>query len=180
MIKIILAAVVLILLSACTQTAKPTPKPVAKHKVMKHEMMKTHMKMFQTVDAKDAHLVQKGEHKNSCIVCGMNLVKFYKTSHTAVEDGVEKQYCSIHCLANDLSKGKELQNPMVVDTKTLKFIPVLEAYYVVGSDVKGTMSRVSKYAFSSLSDAEKFQAKHGGEIMDFRAALDKAKEDFKH
>lgn len=170
------------LLSACTQTLKPKPttKHVAKPKVMKHHAMKMNTKMFQTVDAKDAHLVQKGEHKNSCIVCGMNLVKFYKTSHTAVDEGVEKQYCSIHCLASDLAKGKELQNPMVVDTKTLKFIPVLEAYYVVGSDVKGTMSRVSKYAFSSLSDAKKFQAKHGGEIMDFRAALDKAKEDFKH
>jgi nitrous oxide reductase accessory protein NosL len=151
------------------EVAKPMPK--------KKKMCKG--KMFQTVDKKDATLVQEGKNKNSCAVCGMNLVKFYKTSHMAEYNGKPVQYCSIHCLEHHLEDGVEVKNPRVVDVSTLKFIPVLEAYYVVGSDLRGTMSRVSKYAFSSLEDAKKFQAKHGGKIMDFRAALEKAKEDFK-
>jgi nitrous oxide reductase accessory protein NosL len=186
MIKIISAIVVMIALSACTQTVKPLPtkqavnKQTTKQNTVKQKNKKKpmKMKMFQTVDPKDALLVQKGEKRNACIICGMNLTKFYKTSHIATYGDKEVQYCSIHCLEDHLHSGAEVKNPQVVDVTSLKFIPVLEAYYVVGSDVKGTMSRVSKYAFSSLEDAKAFQKKHGGDIMDFRAALEKAKEDF--
>jgi nitrous oxide reductase accessory protein NosL len=41
------------------------------------------------------------------------------------------------------------------------------------------MTRVSKYAFSNLEDAKKFQKLYGGEIMDFNGAHEKAKEDFR-
>jgi nitrous oxide reductase accessory protein NosL len=82
-------------------------------------------------------------------------------------------------LANHIKEGAELENPMVVDVTSLKFIPVTEAYYVVGSDVRGTMSMVSKYAFKNLDDAKAFQKKHGGEIMDFYSAWQVAKKDFK-
>ena len=35
--------------------------------------------MFQSVDPSKATLVGSGEDKEYCAVCGMNLVKFYKT-----------------------------------------------------------------------------------------------------
>lgn len=142
--------------------------PHAKHK----------MQMFQTVAPSEATLVQSGEQKNSCAICGMNLTKFYKTSHTAIHNNKPIQYCSIHCLAKHLDEGNELKNPKVVDVQTLKLTPVLDVFYVVGSEVRGTMSRVSKYAFESLEDAKKFQAKHGGKIVDFNGALAAAREDF--
>jgi len=134
--------------------------------------------MFQSVSTKSAILVQDGDKKGSCGRCGMNLVKFYKTSHYAIHNGKKHQYCSIHCLADHLGEGITLKNPKVVDISSLKFISVSEAYYVVDSKIKGTMSRVSKYAFSSKEDAKKFQADNGGEIMDFHKALDVAKKDF--
>lgn len=136
-------------------------------------------KMFQTVDKKDAVLVQQGAQKEHCAMCGMNLVKFYKTSHAAKLNGKNIQYCSLHCLTDHINQGAELENPMVVDVKSLKFIPVTEAFYVVGSDVKGTMSPVSKYAFKNLEDAKRFQKKHGGKIVDFYSAWQIAKKDFK-
>ena len=136
-------------------------------------------KMFQTVDKKDAILVQQGAQKEHCAMCGMNLVKFYKTSHAAKLNGKNIQYCSLHCLTDHINQGAELENPMVVDVKSLKFIPVTEAFYVVGSDVKGTMSPVSKYAFKNLEDAKRFQKKHGGKIVDFYSAWQIAKKDFK-
>ena len=48
--------------------------------------------MFQSVDPSKATLVGNGEGKEYCAVCGMNLVKFYKTNH--VYNG--KQVASLH------------------------------------------------------------------------------------
>ena len=160
-------------------TQQSTQKQTVKVMKKKQKMPSKKMKMFQTVDKKDAILLQDGPNKEHCAICGMNLVKFYKTSHAATLGDHKVQYCSIHCLANHIKEGAELENPMVVDVASLKFIPVTEAYYVVGSDVRGTMSMVSKYAFKNLDDAKAFQKKHGGKIVDFYSAWQIAKKDFK-
>ena len=110
----------------------------------------------------------------------MNLVRFYKTSHTAEYKEKYYQYCSIHCLEEHLGEGIALKNPKVVDISSLKLISVAKAYYVVGSAKRGTMSRKSKYAFQNIEDAQKFQAEYGGKIMDFSQARKIAQEDFKH
>jgi len=136
-------------------------------------------KMFQSVPKKDAILLQTGKDRRYCAMCGMDLVKFYKTSHSATKDSKVYQYCSIHCLEDHLGHGATLKNPKVVDVSSLKFISIKDAYYVVGSKKKGTMSRVSKYAFAKLEDAKEFQAKNGGKIMRFNDALKRAKEDFR-
>lgn len=136
-------------------------------------------KQFQTVTEKEAILLQEGKDKGFCARCGMDLVHFYKTNHAAdQENGKVVQYCSIHCLEEHLGQGVTLKNPKVVDVASLKFISIADAHYVVGSSKRGTMSRVSKYAFANLEDAKKFQKLYGGEIMDFNGAHEKAKEDF--
>ncbi|MDD2652803.1 MAG: nitrous oxide reductase accessory protein NosL [Sulfurimonas sp.] len=134
--------------------------------------------MFQSVTEKEAVLLQDSKDRESCPRCGMNLPKYYKTNHSASLDGKTYQYCSIHCLQDHLYDGVSLKNPLVVDIATLKFIDATKAYYVVGSSVKGTMSRISKYAFATKEKAELFQKEHGGEILDFYQALEVAKKDF--
>ena len=141
--------------------------------------MNTKHAMFQSVNMDDAILVQKGKYKDSCSRCGMDLVMFYKTSHIATLDNKKHQYCSMHCLAEHLKESKKIKNPKVVDIKSLKFIDVSDAYYVVGSEKRGTMSRISKYAFSNLDDAKEFQDEYGGDIVNFYKALDVARDDFK-
>ncbi len=144
----------------------------AKEPMMKH-------KMFQTVPLDQAQILQKGEAKMFCSECGMTLPMFYKTNHVASVNGKKKQYCSIHCLVEDQENNHNvLKNIKVVDVKSLKFIPVDKAFYVVGSDVKGTMSMVSKYAFAKEDDAKAFVKKHGGKIMNFKEAYEVAKNDF--
>ena len=170
MFKLILISLSLMIVTGCSTSTK-SEAPVISQKV-KH-------KMFQTVSKKEAILVQKGKDKEYCCMCGMNLVKFYKTSHAAKEGKIEHQYCSLHCLAKDIRNGAKVKNLQVVDVTSLKFIPVREAHYVVGSRKRGTMSRVSKYAFKSLKDAKKFQSKYGGKIVDFHSAWQIAKKDFK-
>ncbi|HIP13865.1 MAG TPA: hypothetical protein EYG74_00065 [Sulfurimonas autotrophica] len=170
MVKLILVSLSLVILTGCSAVTK---------KVVPQKSNKTVHKMFQSVSKEQAILLQKGKNREYCHICGMNLVKFYKTSHAAKEGDVVHQYCSIHCLTKDIKEGAELENPQVVDVSSLKFIPVTEAYYVVGSKKPATMSRVSKYAFKSLKDAKKFQSKYGGKIVDFYSAWQIAKKDFK-
>jgi len=130
------------------------------------------MKMFQSVDPSKAQILQNGKNALYCPLCGMTLPMFYKTNHAATHKGHTKQYCSIHCLANDISKHKsEISDVKVVDVTSLKFIDATKAFYVVGSNKKGTMSMVSKYAFATKTAAEAFAKEFGGEVKSYKEAL---------
>lgn len=133
---------------------------------------------FQTVAPKQAVLLQTGEEKKSCTRCGMNLEVFYKTSHAAKADGHQYQYCSIHCLSEHENSGAKLNDKKVVDVLSLKFIDVKDANYVVGSEIDGTMSRVSKYVFRYEKNAKIFQSKFGGKIMNYEEAKKVSQKDF--
>lgn len=140
-----------------------------------------HMKkdMFQTVPFAKATLLQSGKDKANCPICGMKLPMFYKTNHASKVDGKVYQYCSIHCLADHKhNKKAKVDDLKVVDTNSLQFIDAKTATYVVGSKKSATMSRVSKYAFSSKGEAYKFAKMYGGEVVDFDSAYKKALEDF--
>lgn len=136
-------------------------------------------KIFQSVALEDATLLQIGEDKISGVVCGMNLPMFYKTNHSAILNGEVRQYCSLHCVAEDLMQKLPLENIQVVDVQSLKFVDAKKAFYVVKSRQKGTMSEVSKYAFKNIEDAKNFSKKYGGKILTFNEALKIAKKDFK-
>ena len=121
-------------------------------------------------------LVQDGEAKKWCPVCGMNLKMFYKTSHTAkLKDGKKRQYCSLRCLAVDSHEHNlSLSDVQVVDVNSEKLIDANKAFYVLNSKIKGTMSKVSKLAFATKKEAETFAKKMGGEVVDFKTVLEKA------
>lgn len=120
-------------------------------------------------------LMQTGPAKAWCGECGMNLTKFYKTNHAVVlKDGSKKQFCSMHCLAAEYPKLKNrIEEILVVDAKSGKFIPVGHAWYVVGSKIPGTMSKISKIAFASKEDALAFAKRYGGDVMRFDEAFAK-------
>jgi len=164
MIKIISAILLALFISGCGS----------------QKNMSVAFKPYQSVSKESATLVQTGKDKQYCVKCGMDLVRFYKTSHASEHEGTHYQYCSIHCLEDHLGDGITLKNPRVVDVGSLKLISVADAHYVVGSKIRGTMSRTSKYAFLNLADAQEFQSKNGGKIMDFNKAREIAQEDFKH
>ncbi|MDY0320878.1 MAG: nitrous oxide reductase accessory protein NosL [Arcobacteraceae bacterium] len=142
-------------------------------------------KMFQTVDVKEATLLQTTKDKLYCPNCGMHLPKFYKTNHAVkLKDGTYRQYCSIYCLVEEMEltvlKGKHdtIKEILVVDVPSLKFIDAKKAYYVVGSSVKGTMTMTSKYAFEKVEDAITFMNTYGGEVKSFDEAYKIALLDF--
>ncbi len=118
-------------------------------------------------------LLQKGKEKNWCHICGMNLKMFYKTNHAIkLKDGKVRQYCSIRCLAIDYPKIKDnIKDILVVDAKSGRFVDANKAFYVVGSKIKGTMSKVSKIAFLKKEDAKEFQKRFGGRVVTFEEAF---------
>ena len=128
---------------------------------------------FSKMASGKPELLQEGPQKQWCPVCGMNLKMFYRTSHAVVlDDGTKKQYCSMHCLAEDWKNIEgRVKKILVVDAKTEKWIDAKKAYYVVGSKVPGTMSRISKIAFANKEDAEFFRKLFGGKIVDFDTAF---------
>ena len=141
--------------------------------------------MFQTVEADKATLLQKGNAKEYCPICGMNLVKYYKTSHAVTfKDGTSRQFCSIHCLVDESEMGflrdkkEKIAQILVTDVDSLKMIDAKKAFYVVGSKIKGTMTGNSKYAFATKAGAETFMAQNGGKITTFDEAYDIALKDF--
>jgi nitrous oxide reductase accessory protein NosL len=160
--KIFTTLVIALLFLGCANSTQPSKKKFAR---------------FQSVEIEKTTMFQSGKDKYSCPQCGMKLPMFYKTNHTATSNKKVKQYCSIHCLAEDRREHK-LENIRVVAVDTLKFISVKDATYVVGSDIKGTMSGLSKYAFEGRMSARRFAKKNGGRVMNFEEAYKYALKDF--
>ncbi len=143
--------------------------------------MSLHAGGFSKVASVEPVLVQKGSEKKWCPVCGMNIKMFYKTSHISkLQNGTPRQYCSIRCLVADMQEyGIDTKNIQVVDATTQKVIDANSAFYVVGSKVKGTMSKVSKLAFFTEDEAKVFTKKYKGKVVSFAVALKMAKESLK-
>ncbi len=173
MFKILIGTSIMIALLAGCSSKEVSTKTLKQTKSQPHKMT-----MFQSVPADKATLLQEGKEKAYCINCGMTLPMFYKTNHASTVEGKTKQYCSIHCLAQDVMQGKDVKDIKVVDTNSFQFIDAKKAFYVLGSHKKGTMSPVSKYAFSTKQEAEAFAKENGGTVSDFTGALELAKKDF--
>ena len=139
--------------------------------------MGLHASEFSKVATSEPELIQKGEEKNYCPICGMNLTQYYKTSHGAIlSDGTAKQYCSIRCLAVDWEAiESRLVKIVVTDVKSEKLIDAKKAFYVIGSKIPGTMSMVSKLAFEKEEDAKVFIKENGGELGTCEIAFAKAR-----
>lgn len=127
---------------------------------------------------KNAVIMQEGEGKEYCPLCGMKLKMYYKTNHAVkLKDGLKKQYCSIRCLAFDYPAIKDrIDKVYVVDAHSEELIEAKNAYYVLGSKLPGTMSMKSKYAFLKEKDAKEFIKKHKGKLVSFEKAFTSAKE----
>lgn len=143
--------------------------------------LSTQAQTFTKKATNQVQLLQAGSEKNWCPVCGMKLENFYKTNYAAkLENGTQRQYCSMHSLIEDINEyGIDEKSILVIDVKSEKFVKASEAFYVLGSKIKGTMSQISKLAFLNKEDAMNFQKKYGGKIVDFQSALKHARTNLK-
>ena len=72
---------------------------------------------------------------------------------------------------------KEARAVMVGDYPSKELIDADKAYWVIGGDKMGVMTKRAKWAFVDKAEADKFIKEHGGEIASFDQALKAAFED---
>ncbi|MBU0485419.1 MAG: nitrous oxide reductase accessory protein NosL [Proteobacteria bacterium] len=110
-----------------------------------------------------------------CENCGMKLNMWARTRYSFDLLSREHHVCSIQCVAVVARQSQEApQNVKVaVYLEPETMIAADQAFYLVGSTARGTMSAVSKIAFASKEKAENFGAEYGGTVMTFTQVLAK-------
>jgi nitrous oxide reductase accessory protein NosL len=113
-----------------------------------------------------------------CPYCGMDR-KQYHHSRMLVHysDDLADGTCSIHCTAISLSLNVDRDpkgiyvgdNASGAEIKPL--VEVDKATFLIGSSIKGVMSKTSKVAYGAAEAAKAAQTASGGEIGDFDKAL---------
>ncbi len=117
---------------------------------------------------------------SSCPHCGMDRAKFaHSRMYIEYDDGSSVGTCSLHCAALDLAIniGKSPKTIQVGDYNTKDLIDAEKAYWVLGGNKMGVMTKRAKWAFAKKEDAEKFMKENGGELITFEEAIKAAYED---
>jgi nitrous oxide reductase accessory protein NosL len=129
----------------------------------------------------DKPLENELEKYPKCPYCGMDRTRWSHSRHLVqYDDDLVDGTCSIHCLAISLSLNIDRMPKAIYaadfgaadDIKPL--VEADEATYLIGSKLKGTMSKKSKMAFASADAALAARAEQGGEIAGFDEALREA------
>jgi copper chaperone NosL len=113
----------------------------------------------------------------SCKYCGMNR-EMFGHSRMLIEyaDGTTVGTCSLHCAALDLALNLD-KNPKAIwvgDLGTRELIDAEKAFWVIGGDKPGVMTKTAKWAFAKQEAADKFRQEHGGTVSGFDGALEAA------
>lgn len=113
-----------------------------------------------------------------CVHCGMNRTMWHHSRHLVqYSDDLVVGTCSIRCLAVNLSLNLDrgVKKIWAADfgdkSKPAKLTDADQAAYLVGSSLKGTMSRTSKMAFSDKQTAQTIAKEKGGELASFDQAI---------
>jgi nitrous oxide reductase accessory protein NosL len=95
------------------------------------------------------------------------------------DDGTEAGLCSLHCTAIDLAIhiDKTPKTIYVGDFNAKKLIDAEKAFWVMGGNKPGVMTKRAKWAFEKKEDADAFVKKEGGLIADFDQAIKASYED---
>ena len=113
-----------------------------------------------------------------CPYCGMDRKQY---SHTRMlvhySDNLADGTCSLHCAAISLAVNVDREpkaiyvgdNAAAGEVKPL--VEVGQAGFLIGSSIKGVMTKRSKMAYGSADAAKAAQAAHGGELAGFDQTL---------
>ena len=116
----------------------------------------------------------------SCLHCGMDRAKFaHSRMFVAYDDGTTVGTCSIHCLAIDLATNidKTPGSIMVGDFNSKNLIDAEQAFWVIGGNKPGVMTKQAKWAFAKQDDAKTYIAENGGSLSNFDQAMQATYED---
>ncbi len=140
---------------------------------------------FEPKTPKDPNPLQNELEKYpTCPYCGMDRRQWHFSRHLVhYEDDLVDGTCSIHCAAISLSLNMD-RGPKAIyaadygsTAEPKPLVDVDKAIYLIGSDIKGTMTARSKLAFADEQAAGRTQQTNGGELGSFDAALTAAYQD---
>lgn len=120
----------------------------------------------QTVDLPDG---SKLDLSASCPVCGMKIegstlgpaAVVFKDGKVVGFDSAGDMFRYVLAPVKYSVSTENIKNTFVTDHGTKKFVDAKQAFFVVGSDVMGSMG-LDVVAFSKKDDAEKFSSEHKG------------------
>ena len=116
----------------------------------------------------------------SCKYCGMNREQFaHSRTYIDYDDGKPEGFCSIHCAAVDLAVHIDRfpKAMMVGDYATKQLIDAEKAFWVIGGDKPGVMTKRAKWAFATKEGADAFIKQANGAPGTFDAAMKATYED---
>jgi copper chaperone NosL len=116
----------------------------------------------------------------SCKYCGMDREKFaFSRTYIEYDDGKAEGFCSIHCTAVDLAVHID-RSPKLVsvgDYGTKALIDAEKAFWVIGGNKPGVMTKRAKWAFTTKDSADAFVKESGGSMATFDGAMKATYED---
>jgi nitrous oxide reductase accessory protein NosL len=116
----------------------------------------------------------------SCKYCGMDRDKFGQSRMVLqYDDGTAVGTCSLHCAAVDLALtiDKTPAVMQVADMPSRNLVDAEKAFWVMGGNKPGVMTKRAKWAFANKADAEAFAKESGGTLVAFDEAIKAAYED---
>ena len=126
------------------------------------------------------HEMEDVKKAASCPHCGMDRAKFAQSRMVVeYEDGSSVGTCSMHCTAVDLANSldKAPKAIRVGDAGTKKLLDAEKAYWVVGGNKPGVMTKRAKWAFETQEAAAAFAKENGGALATFEEAMKASYED---
>ncbi len=123
-------------------------------------------------------LADELEKHPRCIICNMDRRKFHYARHLLhYADNHVQGTCSVQCAAECMVRERRRGYQAIyapdfgssLDPKQL--IEAASASYLIGSDLRGVMTAVSKVPFASREAAEQARQAYGGEIGSFATAV---------
>ncbi|WP_240189490.1 nitrous oxide reductase accessory protein NosL [Azonexus hydrophilus] len=120
-----------------------------------------------------------------CVICNMDRRQYHYARHLLhYGDGHVEGTCSLNCTAECMLRQRRRGFIAIyapdygVAGEPKPLIEASSATYLIGSDLRGVMSPISKYAFADKAKAEAVIAVAGGRIGTFAEAITVAFEDY--
>jgi copper chaperone NosL len=110
----------------------------------------------------------------SCPLCGMDRKQYaHSRMVVAYAEGLVRGTCSLHCTASEMTvnRDKTLRNVQAADYNSKRLIPAEKAFWVIGGNKVGVMTRRAKWAFGDKQGALAFIRQNGGQLGDFQQAM---------
>lgn len=117
---------------------------------------------------------------SACKYCGMDREKFgHSRMLIEYSDGTTVGVCSLHCASVDIALNidKTVKVISVADFNKGFLLDAEKAYWVIGGNKSGVMTRRAKWAFEKKVEADRFVAENGGNAANFETAIMAAYED---